>query len=101
MSPGTDVPPTTASTRRARRPVAVTRTYFSREESKHDADRHRGAGAAGPGRPQPGDRQGTHRTADRLRGRRRPGAPALPADVTAGVGSRARRQPGRTLAAPG
>src|SRR5262249_60326937 len=69
------------------------------EVINHDTDQRRDT--AGPGCQQPGDGQGTHPAADRLRGRRRPDAPALTADVTAGVGSRPRRQPGRAMAAAG
>src|SRR5262249_8154566 len=97
-SPGTDAPPTTGSTRRARRRVLPT-PHPSRKESVHDTDRPRGT--AGPGPPHTGGRARAHRAADRLRRRPRPGAPALQADVTAGVGPRTRGQPGRTLAAAG
>ena len=44
-------------------------------------------------------RPGPHQRADRLRGRRRPDPAALPADVPAGLGPRAHRQPGGPLAA--
>ena len=50
-------------------------------------------------RREPAHGPGTHRAADRVRGRHRPGPPALAADVAAGLGPRAHRQPGRAVAA--
>ena len=62
-------------------------------------------GTTRPGNPARGHRAGTDRrpatdlAADRQRGRGRPGQTALAADVPAGLGPRAHRQPGRALAA--
>ena len=60
-----------------------------------------GRGAAGADRRVPDHGPGAHPAADRLHGRWRPGPPAFTADVAAGVGSRAHRQPGRAVAAAG
>src|ERR1035438_4631960 len=77
-----------------------------RDSHDRPTARYRATGRSGDQRsPARADREGTDgRTgadlaAHRLRRRSRPGPAALAADVAAGLGPRAHRQPGRTLAA--